>query len=261
MNQVSYRAAVATALLLSMGSAQAHTPYLLPNFFDVDKRDHVTVQGSFTEEFFQPEVAMKADDYHLIQPDGAKQALTPVYTRDLTVVEVPTASPGTYRVSTGARTGRTAKAAWVNDDWKFLAPKEAAPAGAKVYDVTSITKAEAYVTRGKPSEAAVAQRNSGLEFHSQTHPNSLFVGTEARFTVLYDGKPLANQRVSIHAGNTRYSDDKARLEVTTDSQGQFAIKPGRAGVYLALTRYRPAPATDGATGVSYTYSLVYEVAD
>jgi hypothetical protein len=69
-------------VLLSSDTARAHSPFLLPNFFDVSHRDHVTVQGSFTEEFFSPDVAMKADDYHVIAPDGSKVPLKPVYTRD-----------------------------------------------------------------------------------------------------------------------------------------------------------------------------------
>ncbi len=105
----------ASALLLS-GSARAHSPYLMPNVFDVTQRDHVTVMGSFTEEFFAPDVAMKADDYHVIAPDGTKVALKPVYTRDLAIVEAETKAAGTYRISTGIRAGRTAKAAWVNGD-------------------------------------------------------------------------------------------------------------------------------------------------
>ena len=66
------RVAVAlSAVLLAVGTAQAHSPYLLPNLFDLGKRDHVTVQGSFTEEFFSPDVAMKSDDYHVVTPAGA----------------------------------------------------------------------------------------------------------------------------------------------------------------------------------------------
>ncbi len=49
-----------SAVLLAVGTAQAHSPYLLPNLFDLGKRDHVTVRGSFTEEFFSPDVAMKS---------------------------------------------------------------------------------------------------------------------------------------------------------------------------------------------------------
>src|SRR5688500_10649366 len=155
------RALSLSAILLCFSSAQAHSPYLLPNLFDVGKRDHVTVQGSFTEEFFEPDVAMKSEDYHVFTPAGVKQSLTPVYTRDLAIVEAETKEEGSYRISTGKRTGRTAKAAWIGGDWRFLDPKEALPSGAKTYEVTSITTADVYVTRGKPSDVALAPRNAG----------------------------------------------------------------------------------------------------
>jgi uncharacterized GH25 family protein len=249
------------APLVFIGSAEAHSPFLLPNLFDLDKREHVTVVGSFTEEFFAPDVAMKSDDYHVVGPDGTRRPVTPVYTRDMAIIEAETKEQGTYRISTGRRTGRTAKAAWVQGDWKFLAPNEAAPVGSRVYDVTSITMAETYVTRGKPSQTALAPRNSGLEFRAITHPSSLFVASDAKFQLLFDGKPVANQTISVYAGEARYSQQKAPVEVKTNAAGEFSIKPDRAGAFVAMTRFRPEPAAAGKDGVSYTYSLVFEATD
>ena len=261
MTNSFWKVSAVAGLLLAAATAQAHSPYLLPNLFDVGKRDHVTVVSSFTEEFFEPDVVMKSDDYHVIAPDGSKRVLTPVYAKDLAILEADTKEEGTYRVSTGRRTGRTTKAAWVDGDWKFLSPKDTAPAGSKVYDVTSVTTAEVYVTRGKPSDKAVAARNTGLEFRAISHPNSLFVNSEAKFQVLVDGKPLAKQGISVYTGNARYSDKKTFAELTTDASGQFSIKPDKAGVYLAMTRYRPTPAKDSQAGTSYTYSVVFEATE
>lgn len=262
MNHVRIMCALSLGIaLLSIGSARAHSPYLLPNLFDVGKRDHVTVQGSFTEEFFEPDVAMKSDDYHVLTPTGAKVALTPVYTRDLAILEAETKDAGTYRISTGRRGGRTAKAAWVDGDWKFLGPKEEAPAGAKTYDVTSVTMSDVYVTRGKPSEQALATRNTGLEYRPLSHPNSAFVGQQMKFEVLYDGKPLAGHSVSVYKGQARYSDKNAFAEVITDKAGHFGFKPDQPGVYLAMSRHRPTPAKDSQQGVSYTYSVVIEATE
>lgn len=261
MTKAFARALSLGAVLLCFGSAQAHSPYLLPNLFDIGKRDHVTVQGSFTEEFFEPDVAMKSENYHVVTPSGTKVALTPVYTRDLAIVEADTKEQGTYRISTGKRTGRTAKAAWVEGDWKFLAPKDTAPSGAKIYDVTSVTLAEVYVTRGKPSDQALAPGNAGLEYRALSPPNSLFIGQEMKFEVLFDGKPIAGHAVSIYAGQARYSDTKAVAEMTTDGAGRFAFKPERPGVYIAMSRYRPTPEKESLQGVSYTYSVVIEATE
>lgn len=250
-----------SAALLWFGSAQAHSPYLLPNLFDLGKRDHVTVQGSFTEDFLEPDVAMKSEDYHVLTPAGAKQALTPVYTRDLAILEADTKGQGTYRISTGKRAGRTAKAVWVNGDWEFLSPKDSALAGTKTYDVQSITVSDVYVTQGKPSDQVLAPRGNGLEYRALSHPNSIFVGKAMSFEVLFDGKPLAGHAVSVYTGQARYSDKKAFAEVTTDKAGRFSFKPDKPGVYLAMSRHRPTPAADSLQGVSYTYSVVLEATE
>jgi hypothetical protein len=68
--------------------AGAHSPSLLPNAFDVGERDHVSVQASFTETFFVPDVVMKATNWHVVTPDGKSAALATVYTRDVTVLDV-----------------------------------------------------------------------------------------------------------------------------------------------------------------------------
>lgn len=241
--------------------ASAHSPFLLPNTFDASNRKHVTVLASFTETFFEPDVAMKADDYHLIAPDGTKVALTPIYAQDLAVVEAPMSAQGTYRISTGQRSGRTAKAALIDGQWEFLARDKPAPAGAKVYDVKSITTADVFISRGAPNQNALAPRKVGLEFRPITHPNSLFVNSEAQFEVLFDGRPLARHPVDIHIGNERYSDKKLYAQAVTDDAGRFSVRMERPGVYLAMTRYRLEPKSAGEIATSHTYSVTFEATD
>jgi len=108
---------------------------------------------------------------------------------------------------------------------------------------------------------ALAPRKKGFEFRAITHPNSLFVGSEVKFEVLFNGKPVPKQAISVYSDGARYSDKKIFAEVTTDSAGQFSIKPDKPGAYLAMARYRPAPAADGDKGVSHTYSLVFEATE
>ena len=124
--------------------AHAHSPYLLPNAFEVSERDHVSVQASLTEKFFVPDVVMKATNWHVVSPDGQSAALVPVYTKDLAVLDVDTKVPGTYRISTGARDGRAAKDAIAGDEWKSLRGNEAPPAGPMVYAIRSVTLAESH---------------------------------------------------------------------------------------------------------------------
>ncbi|WP_244286836.1 DUF4198 domain-containing protein [Caulobacter radicis] len=250
-------AALLAGLGLS-GLAHAHSPYMLPSTFDVSDRKVVTVQGSFTETFFTPEVVMKSDAYAVIGPDGVRKALTPTYLRELALVEAPVETAGTYRVTTGQRAGRVGKATLVNGEWEFLEPGKA-PAGAEVVDMQSITTADVYVTRGAPSTAALAPVGKGLEFQAITHPSDITTGQPAKFVVLYDGKPVAGQEVTLTAGGDRYADAKAApVTVKSDAQGRFELKPERSGVYQVQARYRVAPAAAGQPGQSHTYSLTFE---
>jgi hypothetical protein len=234
---------------------------LLPNAFDATDRKLVTVQGSFTEEFFVPDVAMKSDDYHVIAPDGSKSPLKPIYTQDLTILEAPMGANGTYRISTGQRMGRMSKAMLVDGKWEFLDPEKPAPQKGKVFDIRSITMSDVFVSRGAPSDTALAPVKKGFEFRPLTHPNKLFVGSEARFEVLFEGRPLAKQPVAVHFGDERYSDKKIYAEAVTDAAGVFSVRLDKPGVYLAMSRYRVEPDAAGGTAASYTYSITFEATD
>lgn len=250
------------ALLLGLagpmvpGAAQAHSPYLLPTVFDASDRKIVTVQGSFTESFFTPEVVMKSDAYAVIGPDGVRVPLTPTYLREVALVEAAVEKPGTYRITTGQRGGRTAKAALVKGEWKFF---EGDKAPADAIDMQSLTMADVYVTRGAPSDAALAPIGKGLEFKAITHPSKIVTGQDAVFEVLFDGKPLANQSITLQGADDRYADTKAAARtMTSDAKGRFAVKVDRSGIYQIQTRHRVAPAATGQPGQSFTYALTFE---
>lgn len=249
-------AALAGALA---GAAQAHSPYLLPTVFDVSDRKLVTVEGSFTESFFTPEVVMKSDAWAVVGPDGTRKPLTATNLRELALVEVATEAPGTYRITSGQRTGRTAKAVLVKDEWVFIEDPGKAPAGTTPVDMQSLTLADVYVTRGAPTKAALAPIGKGLEFVAVTHPSEITTGQDARFVVLFDGKPVKGQAVTLHGADDRYADAKAApITVTSDDQGRFTIKPGHSGVYQIQARYRVAPTAADPVGHSYTYALTFE---
>lgn len=246
------------ALLLSLAAsaAQAHSPYLLPSVFDASDRKIVTVQGSFTESFFTPEVVMKSDAYAVVGPDGARTPLTPTYLRELALVEAVVDKPGTYRITTGQRAGRTAKAALVKGEWAFF---EGSKAPADAIDMQSMTMAEVYVTRGAPNDAALAPIGKGLEFRAVTHPSKITTGQDAVFEVLFDGQPLANQAITVQGADDRDADTKAAARtVTSDAKGRFAVKVDKSGVYQIQTRHRVAPVAAGQPGRSFTYALTFE---
>ncbi len=247
---------LAAAGLLA-ASAAAHSPFLLPNFFSAGARDHVTVTGAFTEAFFAPDVAMKSDDYHVVGPDGVKTALTPTYFKDLAVLEVPLAATGTYRISTGARVGRTAKAYEKDGVWEFLEPGAEPPAGVTAVDMVSLTSADVLVTKGKSSGAAPAPRGEGLELLPATD-GALAAGEASVFKLTFQGEPVADQAVALHRAGESYS-GMAPTEVKTEGDGTVTFTPTEPGVYLVMTRYRVGPESEGGPHRSFTAALTFEV--
>jgi uncharacterized GH25 family protein len=240
--------------------ALAHSPYLLPNVFDVSQRDHVSVQASFTENFFVPDVVMQAAEYHVVMPDGTKTPLAPVYTQDLAVLDVETKAPGTYRISTGIREGRLSKATIHGDEWVFLDEREPLPAGVRVYDIRSITRAEVYVTRGAPTAPAIAARNDGLEFVLLSHPNSLFAGDQVQLRVLFKGQPLAAQPIAFQRA-ADFGGMSTPLETATDAEGRVTFDLPSPGLYHIMTRHRFALPAAEAKAESHTYAVTLEVTE
>lgn len=261
---VKYRltAAMLAGVILALngGVALAHSPYVRPNVFDATKRDHVTVEASFSEDIFAAEVVMRSDAWHIIGPNGDTPITQVTYLRDLAVFEAPTPVDGTYRVSSGPRGGRTAKMYRAADNsWKMVGEEdEAPPADAALVDVQSITTAEAYVTRGAPSDEVLQPSGRGLELVPLIQPADVVAGEAAPFRLLLDGQPLANIPVTVFREAGRYDGRKVEVELVTDADGRVAITASEPGAYMTLIRHRmQAPAGSEAPYRSYSHSLTF----
>jgi uncharacterized GH25 family protein len=252
----------ALAALALGGVAQAHMPYLLPTLFDVGKGDHVTVTSAFGEDAFVPEIGMKDAPFHFIRPDGTQGEVgKPTYLRDLTIFEADLSAEGTYRLTTGQRLGRMGKMYQADGKWIIAGEDGAPPAGAREVPVQSTTLAEAYVTRGAASAGALKPIGTALEVQPITHPSEISAGSDARFRLLFDGKPLARTEVTLFRAAGNYDGKKIVATVQSDAQGNFTLKPGDAGIYLILVRHRTeAPAGSATPYRSYTYTLAFDAA-
>ncbi|QGP80605.1 DUF4198 domain-containing protein [Sphingobium sp. CAP-1] len=262
MNISRHRYAILLLTLVGASTAQAHMPYVLPTLFDLGKADHVTVQSAFGEDAFLPEVAMRDAPFHLVGPDGATLPTGPVtHLRDLTVFEAAIPADGTYRVTSGQRAGRKGKMFKVGDTWEMRGEGGAPPANAQQVDVQSMTLAEAYVTRGQPTVVALQPTGKALEIQPITHPNGISIGSDARFVLLFDGKPLANTDLTLFRSAGYYDGRKIAAQVKSDAAGRFSVRPQDAGTYLILVRHRgAAPAGAETPYRSYTYTLTFDAA-
>jgi hypothetical protein len=249
------------AMIAASSSAVADTSYLRPNLFTTANADLVTVQSSFTEDFSNPAVAVKSDAWTVVGPDGAtstfsaKQEFTQV-----TILEAATPNAGTYRLSTGERLGRVGPQVLVDGVWQPFAPGREIPAGAQTRQSQTATVADVYVTRGAPTRAPVDARIGALELKPVTHPNDVYLDSGFTFTVLLNGKPVANQQVEVWREGGAYEEPVWRKQVTSAADGSVALSFDKPGVYLIWTRLSADAPAGAATPVrSYTTSLTLEV--
>lgn len=248
-------------------TAQAHTPYLLPNSFDVQPKGMIGVDASFSEKFFIPDVAFGDTAFAVIAPDGERIPFGDIHQfRQRTSAEQKLPDQkGTYRLTTGPRLGAVFRT-WERNGKVESArdPQQPVPPDAKLLShYQSLSISESYVTAaGVPSKGALAPYGKGLEIVAVTHPSDLFVGEKFNFIVQYDGKPLANQKVSIYRSAMDLASQNTVQSISTDADGKVALPLEKSGIYLALVRYRTA-APVGATAPMYgnNYTLTFRVLD
>lgn len=245
-------------------SAHAHTPYLAPGSFDPMNGDLVTLDASFGEAFFVPEVVFDNSQFVVVNPDGKSVPVDTVQRLKTRAVAEHrlAAGKGTYRFSTGPRLGAIFRTWELNGKQESSRdPAQPLPPGAKLLaHYQSLSLSETYITAGAPTQAALKPYGKGLELVPVTHPSDLYAGEKFDFSVLYDGKPLADQKVDIFLATGDRGSEKPAATLTTDAQGKAAFALDKAGEYLALIRYRgKAPEGAAAPVYGYNYTLSFRV--
>ncbi|WP_431046339.1 DUF4198 domain-containing protein [Roseateles sp. L2-2] len=250
-----------TPLLLCAGAAQAHSPYLKPNTFTAEEqRKHVTVEASFAEGDLRPDVAMKSETFQVIGPDGKTLPLTPAAVlKDASYLEVLLGpGNGTYLVSSGVRKGRLAKGVLRDGKVVFSERAEDAKPGDKPIDVQSITRADVYVTRGRPTTADFDMEGVGI--YPVTQPYDLYAGSPVKVLVREPRKALAGETVTVIADGQNYvSHKQPEQDFTTNAAGEVSFTPKTAGLYLLQVRVRRASPDNPALWISTTATLTIEV--
>ncbi|KQM62300.1 MULTISPECIES: DUF4198 domain-containing protein [unclassified Sphingomonas] len=254
-------AALALALASTATAALAHMPYVLPARFDVGSHTQITLEASFTEDAFRPEVAMRDAPFEITGPDGRTERLPPAtLAGDRTIAEAALPVDGIYRLSSRQRSGRAGKMYRKDRDWIMVGEGTAPPQGVQLVDVRSMTLADAYVLRGRPgAPGALAPRGTALEIQPLGDPTILAPGSAARFAVLYDGKPLPGQAVTLFREAGLYDGRKQVGTATSDGAGVVVLTAPDPGRYLMLVRYRTATPDVAGGYASFTTTLAFEV--
>ncbi|MBE0360889.1 DUF4198 domain-containing protein [Pseudoalteromonas aliena] len=257
-------------------SANAHARWLLPSHTSLsgDKAHYVMIDASVSNEIFAPDKAFKPkekgaqwDDtllmalmpngepvtdtiraYYLKRKSSAAISLTEQGTYHIAMTQKPTLMTF-YKDAAGKRHRVFAKKADAN------LPKDATD----ITTVKSISTVDTFVSHNGTSKPA--QLGLGLELSGPTHPNDLFVGEQARFQLLQDGKSAGEGiEVSILKGDTRYRNDRGEVKVTTDKDGMFTITWKEPGLYLIETSNKVTVNEEGVDSGRYALFTTLEVA-
>lgn len=219
-------------------ASHAHRAWMLPSATVLSGQEPwVTVDAAVsTDLFYADHNALRLDGLTIVAPDGARAAPENLATGKFrSTFDLKLAQPGTYKL---AVVNDTLLASWKQGTetrrWRGTAEGLAkdVPADAAELRVTrSQSRAETFVTAGKPSDRALQPQGQGLEMVPVTHPNDLLAGQPATFAFLLDGQPAAGLEVTVIPGGIRYRDKLGESKVVADADGRVRITWPAAGLY------------------------------
>lgn len=229
----------ALLLALTAQSTQAHRSWILPSttVLSGDKPVVTFDAASSNNLFFPNHRATSLESIKAIAPDGKEVEIqNGAEGKIRSTFDLELAQEGTYRIAAirdgfGAfwKEGEERKR-WRGTKEEFEKEKLEGKKDVRVSE--SISRVETYVTTGAPSTTALQPIGKGLELvFTKTHPNDLFSGEEATFTLHLNGKPAAGIEVMIVKGNDRFRNDAGEEKVTTNEKGEFSITWKEAGRY------------------------------
>ncbi|MFP6850653.1 MAG: DUF4198 domain-containing protein [Pseudomonas sp.] len=282
-----------TALTLAIClplSAQAHRAWMLPSATVLSGEDPwITVDAAVSNDLFYFEhfplriqgignlgttpaggpPGMRprpAAVLQLLAPDGsAAKAENGNIGRYRSTFDLHLTQKGTYKLAI-ANSGLFASykengqmRRWMGSAEAFAKQVPANATDLKVAQTSS--RMEVFVTSGNPTTNALKTSGSGLELAPITHPNDLFAGEAAEFSLLLDGKPAAGVEVSVIPGGNRYRDELGEIKTTSDAAGKISITWPHAGMYwleaeLSTREGVSAPATERSASYSTTLEVL-----
>jgi uncharacterized GH25 family protein len=229
-------------------SAHAHKPWLLPSSSNVEgKEAWVTVDAAISEGLFdidhQP---LKLDGIVITGPDGGK--LTPENVNNgklRNTFDLKLPKPGTYKIELVSKNVFGSYKDNTGATKRFRGSEESlakdVPADATEVKLSRMeSRLETFVSTGTPDMAVFKPTGVGLEMVPVTNPTELRAGEKATWRFLLDGKPVANQGVSLIPGGVRYRGTLGEIRQNTDAKGELTIELPAAGMYMVSSAWPAA---------------------
>lgn len=242
----------AAVLALAAGSADAKRIWVVASSTQVEamgpgKPPVVTIDAAASDDVFQLDsFAAKLDGLVVTAPDGTAATCANPFTLTLrSSCELTLAQTGTYRVTLASDTINARYTAGGEiKRFRGTAAEMAAQVPADATDVATshmLSRADTYVSNGKPTAASWQPTGKGLEIVPITAPADFIAGESATFRALLDGKPLAGLAVSVVPGGVRYRGALKDTNLTTDARGEVTVTWPLGQLYWVGASYPPRP--------------------
>lgn len=247
MKAVSLACAMVAGLAVS-ATANAHPRWVLPSHFTVSKEggDWLTFDVTASHGTFVFDKPAGSETAQVVMPDGRKERPNFVIRgKRRSMFDFYFEEEGTHKVAiNGTPSYYTQYKAGRRDTVKWMKATKAERdelLPVKSRDVVTqlgFTRAESYVTVGKPTEKAFELEGKYLEMLPLTHPSDIIEGEEVKFQFFYNGQPQQGVTAEITREGTLYRNHQEQIDVVSDENGMVTFVPAQAGRWLMKANYR-----------------------
>ena len=229
-------------------AASAHPRWVLPSHFTISKEggDWLTFDVTASHGTFVMDKPAGSETAQIIMPDGRKERPDFVLRgKRRSVFDFHFTEEGTHRVQinnvpgyvTNYKVGKrdTKKRMRANKVERVgLLPE----ASRDISTTVMFTRAETYITVGKPSEKAFPLEGKFLELQPITKPADIVATEPVRFQLFFNGKAQAGVKAEITRDGTLYRNQQDQIDVVSDEQGFIDFTPEIAGRYILKASHR-----------------------
>ena len=245
--------AVALASVMAMGvaaatTAQAHPRWVLPSHFTVSKEggDWLTFDVTASHGTFVFDKPAGSEQAFVMMPDGRSERPNFVVRgKRRSMFDFYFVEEGTHKVAinnqpsyyTQYKAGRRDTVKWAKAskvERVGVIPEQARD----VVTQLSYTRAESYITVGKPTEKVLEIEGKLLEMKPLTHPADIIEGEEVTFQFFFNGQPQAGVTAEITREGTLYRNHQEQIDVVSDKDGKVTFILDVAGRYLMKANYK-----------------------
>ena len=234
--------------LVSSTAALAHPRWVLPSHFTVSKEggDWLTFDVTASHGTFVCDKPAGSDRAFVIMPDGRSERPNFVVKgKRRSMFDFYFEEEGTHKVAinneptyyTQYKVGRRDTVKWLKAN-KVERDALLTEGSRDIVTQLSYTRAESYVTVGKPTEKALEIEGKLLEMKPLTHPSDIVEGEPVIFQFFYNGTPQKGVTAEITREGTLYRNHQQQIDVTSDKDGKISFTPDVAGRYLMKANYK-----------------------